>query len=869
MKRYFLSLIFFLSCLLCSTLWARGGGGCLEQGTKVATPAGFEVIETLKVGDVVWSDVSGERKTAHVVAVTKVNPNYYLQIKTPVGTLHITDEHLVAIKQNIFRKAKMLKSGDVILYWNNDKKNWLTTSIISIEKILSKKPAFNLLVDQGATYLANNILVHNKGCFLPNTPILRADGTSIAIQKIKPGDLVQAYNTDGVIVKTPVRAIITHHVEDYFIVKTQNIILNVTGEHPFYIGNGTFKTVAALHSGDFIYSLQQGKLIQQSIDDITKIHRPTLVYNLQTNEPHTYFAAGIAVHNKGGGCFPAGTRIQTPQGTTAIELLAPGDLVITIDNYQHVKKKKVKSVYATRSKILEIKTDQGLLRTTDEHPLARTTGEFVLAKNILPGDALLFLKNNHPVSAIVKILKHVQAATVYNLEVESPHTYIADGFLVHNKGGYYGGGGGGSSQPCAPGDIMCKVSETLSPIFFMAFVFFNVIVCFFKEKNLDYVFPYHKFKLKAEKTKKLLIFLSRQDASVNPIVLQTRVRETFLKLQECWSARDYRPMQSLLMPDLYEQHCLQIESLIRNHEINKLDQLNIDRIDLVNARYTEKKEQREFTALITASVRDYYVDASTGAFIRGDEAPAQFQEFWTFQWQSSGWLLREIEQARDSSILSDENFVEQFTDLQIEKIYGGKVDALGSVGPWVEKPVQTKKMNAERMLNFLVQSDKLWDRQLMINVARRIFTDVHMALEARELNEKTRSELFPDVSDSMADRLSRWRSLEESVEYRNFCIRKVELLLIRNYEDKSKNEFLARISAHAQRIHRKKNIVLSDDGNIIPFEEYWTFGRLDDTWKLKEALPDANKKNGKFSENIDEGSSVDLIKWYYTKKRAI
>jgi len=45
--------------------WARGGGGCLAEGTQVATPHGTVSIEKLKAGDPVWSltDAGSSRKS--------------------------------------------------------------------------------------------------------------------------------------------------------------------------------------------------------------------------------------------------------------------------------------------------------------------------------------------------------------------------------------------------------------------------------------------------------------------------------------------------------------------------------------------------------------------------------------------------------------------------------------------------------------------------------------------------------------------------------------------------------------------------------------------------------------------------------------
>jgi len=44
---------------------------------------------------------------------------------------------------------------------------------------------------------------------------------------------------------------------------------------------------------------------QQPIVRLETIRERTPVYNLQTDLPNTFFASRFAVHNKGGGCFPA------------------------------------------------------------------------------------------------------------------------------------------------------------------------------------------------------------------------------------------------------------------------------------------------------------------------------------------------------------------------------------------------------------------------------------------------------------------------------------------------------------------------------------------------------------------------------------
>jgi len=106
------------------------------------------------------------------------------------------------------------------------------------------------------------------------------------------------------------------------------------------------------------------------------------------------------------------------------------------------------------------------------------------------------------------------------------------------------------------------------------------------------------------------------------------------------------------------------------------------------------------------------------------------------------------------------------------------------------------------------------------------------------------------------------------VEYRNLCVRKVELILVRNFMDSSKDEYMVRIDAHAQKRVRRGDRVFSEQKYVTPFEEYWTFGRLGDRWKLKEVLPPGRGKKMVTEKNVDEESSAGQVEWYYRQSRA-
>jgi hypothetical protein len=389
-----------------------------------------------------------------------------------------------------------------------------------------------------------------------------------------------------------------------------------------------------------------------------------------------------------------------------------------------------------------------------------------------------------------------------------------------------------------------------------------------KSENLDYLYPAATVAKKAVKTEKLLAFLSKQDPSLSLPELRNLAESTFRKLQECWAKREYDPMEPLLMRALFLQHTVQLQALARNHEINRIDDLQVERVDIVNLRYTEKSDQREFSALITASARDYYLDDRNQKFLRGDQSPARFQEFWTFQRSGVRWLLREIEQAGESDLLKEDNFAEMLTDQTLQGIYGDSAGKEGKTGPWLEKGTEEKATRIDRLLNFLVRTDRLWDRQAMLNRARHLFLNVYLARESGDPAQAAEADLFPAVAEDLRRQIRQWQMEGMAVEYRNLCVRKAELILVRNFTDPARDEFVVRMSAHAQKIIRKGSQLLSGQEYVTPFEEYWTLGRLDGVWKLKEVLPPARGERLISEENLDEESSAGQMQWYYRQPRA-
>ena len=142
-------------------------GGCFPIGTRIATPKGPVAIESLASGDEVLA-VTGDGFTVRTTVKTVfVSKGTMVRIKTNGGTLVTTAEHPVSLKKGMFKQAGDLHPGDHILKWKNGR---LTAK--TVRKILFTEDevlVFDLQVGEPHTYVAEDIVVHNKGggCF-PN-----------------------------------------------------------------------------------------------------------------------------------------------------------------------------------------------------------------------------------------------------------------------------------------------------------------------------------------------------------------------------------------------------------------------------------------------------------------------------------------------------------------------------------------------------------------------------------------------------------------------------------------------------------------------------------------------------------------------------
>ncbi|MBI4214458.1 TIM44-like domain-containing protein [archaeon] len=153
--------------------------------------------------------------------------------------------------------------------------------------------AFSLLLPAGFARAGG-------GCFLAGTQVLTPEGTMV-IENLTAGASVLSLDKDGSVVPALVRQVAIVERKGYFTLRTETTEVNVTAEHPLLTAGG-WKEAKDLQIGDVLFVSKQGGIKREQVTSKEYVSLPVVVaYNLEVDEPHTFFANNIVAHNKGGG----------------------------------------------------------------------------------------------------------------------------------------------------------------------------------------------------------------------------------------------------------------------------------------------------------------------------------------------------------------------------------------------------------------------------------------------------------------------------------------------------------------------------------------------------------------------------------------
>lgn len=202
--------------------------------------------------------------------------------------------------------------------------------IVSIEEYTDQDPdqtIYNFVLDGNNTYIADNLVVHNKGvgvgscgssagsgtgcccCFVAGTLITMSDGSRKAIEDVTIGDIVLGQNMMHNTVYELLRPML---------VETGASLMAFNGgkpfmasDHPVWIRNHGWKsydpemtfnkyglTVGKYAQGDVVETEDQTGFVIESIEEYIDQDQTQTIYNLRVDGNNTYIANGLVVHNK-------------------------------------------------------------------------------------------------------------------------------------------------------------------------------------------------------------------------------------------------------------------------------------------------------------------------------------------------------------------------------------------------------------------------------------------------------------------------------------------------------------------------------------------------------------------------------------------
>jgi predicted lipid-binding transport protein (Tim44 family) len=142
-----------------------------------------------------------------------------------------------------------------------------------------------------------------------------------------------------------------------------------------------------------------------------------------------------------------------------------------------------------------------------------------------------------------------------------------------------------------------------------------------------------------------LSHIRQMDSSFDEQRFNDSVMDIFFKIQGSWMNRDLSPVAGLLTDEMKGIFQQDLDRLIRDKQINRLENIAVRNVEIVEA--WQESGQDFITALIYANLLDYTTDDSSGAVISGSKSdPVKFEEYWTFTRPvgNNPWRLSAINQ---------------------------------------------------------------------------------------------------------------------------------------------------------------------------------------------------------------------------------
>ncbi|SMG53018.1 intein C-terminal splicing region/intein N-terminal splicing region/RHS repeat-associated core domain-containing protein [Paenibacillus aquistagni] len=158
---------------------------------------------------------------------------------------------------------------------------------------------FNISLSNGTSktnYTVTKTGTYECNCFTAGTKILTKNGEK-AIEEIAVGDMVlEKDDLTGDIAYKEVLGLFQKKANEIYYIHVGEEVIEVTGEHPFWLNDVGWTLVKNLKVGDLLVASDGST---KSIEQINKAEVHTTVYNFEVKDYNSYFVSnlGLWVHN--------------------------------------------------------------------------------------------------------------------------------------------------------------------------------------------------------------------------------------------------------------------------------------------------------------------------------------------------------------------------------------------------------------------------------------------------------------------------------------------------------------------------------------------------------------------------------------------
>tara|TARA_Y100001972_G_scaffold21160_1_gene25100 strand:+ start:91 stop:2769 length:2679 start_codon:yes stop_codon:yes gene_type:complete len=341
-------------------------------------------------------------------------------------------------------KSEQLEVGDKCLELNDGK--LVEVVITDLQEDINPVQTYSLEVETHHNYFANDVLVHNKFCFMPDQVINMGEGNYKRIDEIELGESVLVFDEENDEFKEgKVNSIMKKlHDDCYEMHLESGQTLKPTGNHPFLIKGRGWSTIdghkpnhaggeGKVEVGDYVRDLDGWVMI----DSIKKIDGEHITYNLLNQDYGTIVAHDIVSHNSRF-CFKYDTMITLADGTyEQICRVRPNDMIKTYDveTGKLQDSKVIETVKILHDNIVTYTFDNDTkITATDDHPFY-IVGDSYIDSDYRPltiGDVVLDDELNKLKVVHIEVVNKEEIT--YNINsTDSGVNYFANKVLVSDE----------------------------------------------------------------------------------------------------------------------------------------------------------------------------------------------------------------------------------------------------------------------------------------------------------------------------------------------------------------------------------------------------------------------------------------------------